>query len=74
MTALGGVRSSDFGLEIADRKSSEWNKVGLGAFDTAERVDTHFGMGSFDAKEFRGIAKAIEARGSIVWLGGNFDC
>lgn len=74
MTALGGVRSSDIGLEIADRKSGEWNKLGLGAFDATERVDTHFGVGAFDAKELRRVAEAIEARGSIVWLGGNFDC
>jgi hypothetical protein len=65
---------SDIGLEIADRKSSEWNKVGLGAFDATERVDAHFGVWAFDAKELRGVAEAIEARGSIVWLGGNFDC
>ena len=65
---------SDIGLEIADRKSREWNKVGLGAFDATERVDAHFGVGTFDAKELRRVAEAIETRGSIVWLGGDFDC
>lgn len=74
LSAFGGVRSSDISLEIADRKTREWNKVGLGAFDATERVDTHFGMGAFDAKELRWVAEAIETKGSIVWLGGDFDC
>ena len=74
MSALRGIRSSDIGLEIADRKSREWNKVGLGAFDATERVDTHFGVWAFDAKELRRVAEAIEASGSIVWLGSDFDC
>ena len=74
MTALGGVCLPDIGLEIADRKSSEWNKVGLGAFDATERVDAHFGVGAFDAKELRRVVEAIEARGSIVWQRGDFDC
>ena len=35
--------------------------MGLGAFDATERVDTHFGVGAFDAKELGRVAEAIEA-------------